>query len=279
MVRMPVVAGSFYEGREDLLRRRIEDCFMRPPGPGRLPTDRPGTARSLKALIAPHAGYIYSGTAAAHTYLTLFEDGRPEHIVIIGPNHTGYGAELAVCEEDWETPLGIVRYDSELGPQILKRSGIAASDCIAHADEHSIEVQLPFLQYVFGSDLRFVPICIGDQRYEVCSSIGKTIAELAEEMDILVIASSDFTHFEPADRAQKRDMQAIEYLENLDPAGFMDFVRRHRVSICGAGPIAAALTFAKEREATAFRLLKYTNSGEVTKDYSNVVAYVAASFV
>jgi hypothetical protein len=119
---------------------------------------------------------------------------------------------------------------------------------------------------------------VSDQRYDVCESIGKTLAHLAEEQDILVLASSDFTHFEPAEIARKRDTQAIEYLENLDPAGFLRFVRDHRISICGAGPIAAALVFAKERSATTFRMLKYTSSGDITGDKNSVVAYVSAIF-
>ncbi len=118
-----------------------------------------------------------------------------------------------------------------------------------------------------------------DQRYEVCESIGKTLASLADEMDIMVIASSDFTHFEPADSARARDNQAIEYLEFFDAKGFIEFVRQHRVSICGAGPITAAVVFAKLRGATEFRLIKYTNSGDVTGDMSSVVAYVSAEFV
>ncbi|MEM4735794.1 MAG: AmmeMemoRadiSam system protein B [Candidatus Thorarchaeota archaeon] len=278
MVRMPVVAGSFYEGREDILRERLRQCFLRPPGPGRLPEGNPGSTRALKAVIAPHAGYMYSGYPAAHTYLRVFEDGRPEHIVIFGPNHTGFGARLAVCEDDWQTPLGVVKYDRQLGPLILDNNALASRDCIAHSSEHSIEVQLPFLQYVFGEGLSFVPICISDQRYEVCESIGKTVGELAREMDILVIASSDFTHYEPAEVAKKKDTQAMELLEYLDPEGFLKFVRQHRISICGAGPITAALVAAKERDATTFRLLKYTTSGDVTGDHHSVVAYVAAAF-
>ena len=279
MVRMPVVAGRFYEGKEDILRSRIEDSFLKGLGPGRLPDGPPGIARGIKALISPHAGFMYSGMPAAHSYLRMHDDGKPEHIVIIGPNHTGVGARLAVCNDDWQTPLGIVRYDSFLGTSIVENNEFATNDCIAHGSEHSIEVQLPFLQYTFGTDIDFVPICISDQSYEICESIAKTVADLAKEMDILVIASSDFTHFETADSAKKKDNQAMEFLEFLDPEGFLRFVQDHRISICGAGPIAAALAFAKERNATQFNLLKYTNSGDVTGDNKSVVAYVAAEFI
>ena len=279
MVRLPVVAGSFYEGQEAVLVQRLENCFLGELGPGRLPEGEPGTSRSIKALIAPHAGYMYSGMPAAHSYLRLFEDGRPDHIVIIGPNHTGIGDRFAVCAEDWQTPLGVVRYDTELGPAIVDENPFTTVDCIAHSREHSIEVQLPFLQYTLGEGLSFVPICISDQSYQACESIGKTVAKLADEMDILVIASTDFTHFESADSAQKKDNQAIEYLEYMDPEGFLGFVKKHRLSICGAGPVAAAMAFAKERGAVSFRLIKYTNSGDITGDKSSVVAYVAAEIV
>jgi len=252
---MPVVAGRFYEGKADLLTERIQNCFLTGLGPGRIPEGDPGTTREVKAVISPHAGYMYSGMPAAHSFLRLYEDGKPDHIVIIGPNHYGIGARVAICNDNWETPLGVVRYDAELGSAIVEENEHASNDCVAHSSEHSIEVQLPF------------------------ESVGKTIAALAEEMDILVIASSDFTHFETAESAKKKDNQAMEYLEFLDPQGFIDFVRSHRISICGAGPIATAMVYAKERGATRFEVLKYTNSGDMTGNYNDVVAYVSAEIV
>ncbi len=278
MTRMPVVAGRFYEGTEDLLVKRIENCFLGNLGPGELPEGTPGNSRNLKAVVAPHAGYMYSGMTASHTYLSLYEDGKPDHIVMLGPNHTGMGGRVAVCNEDWETPLGRAKYDSGLGSAIIQENEFAKTDCVAHSSEHSLEVQLPFLQYIFGSDVSFVPICLTDQSFRVCESLGKTLAKLAEEDDILVLASSDFTHFESAQNANMKDNQAMEYLEFLDAQGFLSFVQGHRLSICGAGPIAAAAVFAKERGATQFNLLKYTNSGDITGDDKSVVAYVSATF-
>ncbi|MHA1960088.1 MAG: AmmeMemoRadiSam system protein B [Candidatus Thorarchaeota archaeon] len=256
--------------------KRLNDCFLKGMGPGRLPEGAPGETRRLKAVIAPHAGYVYSGMTAAQSYIRLFEDGRPETIVILGPNHTGYGENVAVCEDDWETPLGTVRYDRVLGPAIVEENEFVRSDCVAHSSEHSIEVQLPFLQFIFGEGVSFVPIALRGLDYEVCESIGKTLAHFAEETDLLVIASSDFTHFESASSARIKDDQAIEYLQYMDPKGFLEFVSGHRVSICGAAPIAAAMIFANEREATEFKLIKYTNSGDITGDMNSVVAYVAA---
>lgn len=279
MTRLPVVAGKFYEGEETLLEQRIEDCFSKKMGPGKIPESSPGEKRNLKAVIAPHAGYVYSGMTAAHSYMEIFEDGRPDHIVIMGPNHSGQGATVAVCEEDWETPLGVVKFDTELGSAILEENEFAQSDCVAHAREHSIEVQLPFLQYIFDDPPAFVPICLKTQSYEICRSLGETFAALGNEMDILIIASSDFTHFEPADTAKRKDNQAMEYLEFLDAEGFIDFVREHRISICGAGPIASAVVYANKQGAEEFRLLQYSNSGDVTGDKESVVAYVAAEIL
>jgi AmmeMemoRadiSam system protein B len=279
MNRLPVVAGSFYEGNSDSLLKRLEDCFMGELGPGRKPEGLPGESRRLKAVVAPHAGYMYSGMSAAHSYLRMFDDGQPQHIVIFGPNHTGLGDRVAVCNSDWQTPLGIVKYDTALGDAIIGENEYATADCFAHSREHSIEVQLPFLQFTFGDELSFVPICIGDQSYHVCESIGKTIAKLANEMDILIIASSDFTHFESSESARKKDNQALEYLEFMNPKGFLDFVQTHRITICGAGPITAAMIYAKERGASEFHMLKYTNSGDITGDRNSVVAYVAAEIV
>ncbi len=277
MTRMPVVAGSFYEGDRELLLKRLESCFLGDLGPGQQPTGSPGTKRELKAVISPHAGYMYSGMTAAHGYLRIFQDGLPEHIVIVGPNHTGYGNRIAVCEDDWQTPLGTVKYDSMLGRALIEENEHITADCVAHSGEHSIEVQLPFLQYVFGEGVSFVPICVREHSYAPLESVGKTLAKLAEEMDILVIASSDFTHFESADSARKKDDQAIEYLQFLDPQGFLEFVLSHRISICGVAPITIAMVYAKERGATEFNIIKYTNSGDITKDYSSVVAYVSAT--
>ena len=127
--------------------------------------------------------------------------------------------------------------------------------------------------------MSFVPICLTDQSFKVCESLAKTLIKLAEEDDILVLASSDFTHFESAQSAQMKDNQALEYLEFLDGQGFLNFVQSHRISICGAGPIAAATIFAKERGATNFNLLKYTNSGDITGDSKSVVAYVSATIM
>lgn len=278
MTRLPVVAGRFYEGEENLLRQRIENSFRSELGPGRIPEGDYGTTRSLKALIAPHAGYMYSGMPAAHSYLRLYEDGKPDHIVIIGPNHSGYGERVAICNDDWETPLGMVRYDTELGPLIVEKNSYVTNDCVAHSAEHSIEVQLPFLQFIFGDDVSFVPICMGNQSFEVCKSVADTILDLSKEMDILVIASSDFTHFESEKSAKIKDNQAMEFLEFLDPEGFLNFVQSHKISICGPSPIAVGAIFAIEKGATMFQLLKYTTSGDITGDTKSVVAYVSAEF-
>jgi len=198
MVRMPVRAGSFYEGQKDLLLERLKNCFLGLLGPGKLPEGEPGTMRSLKAVISPHAGYMYSGMPAAHSYLKIFEDGIPEHIVVLGPNHTGLGARLAVCNDDWQTPLGTIGFDGVLGSAIVEEDQFASNDCIAHSNEHSIEVQLPFLQFLGkDSDFQIVPFVISSSKYSICEKVGRTIADAVKKSkrDVFVIASTDFTHY------------------------------------------------------------------------------------
>ena len=269
-VREPAVAGAFYPGIKSSLQRTVKQL---------LDEAKPAEIKGrLVGLISPHAGYMYSGGVAAYGY-KLLEGRSYDVVVIVAPSHHTYFKGSSVYPQaGYRTPLGIVEIDTTITGALLKEDSIDFRP-EAHLREHSLEVQLPFLQYIFGEGVSFVPICISDQSYEVCESIGKTVAALAEEFDILVIASSDFTHFEHAETARKKDYQALEYLEMMDPKGFLDFVRGHNVSICGAGPIAAAMVFAKERGATTFNLLKYTNSGVVTGSPVDVVAYVAAEIL
>ncbi len=272
-IREPHVAGQFYAGTRESLIKQVESAFLHRLGPQELPQGEPEYMRNIKAIVSPHAGYIYSGHIAAHGYLELFKDGKPEHIVILGPNHTGIGEGVAISDLAWRTPLGIVEPDFEIIDELAEHH-IFSIDNSAHAWEHSIEVQLPFLQYIFG-DFQFTAICIKNINFEVVSIVGEVLADLSKEKDILVIASSDFTHFESAESARKKDMPAINLINNLDAAGFHSYVVQNNVSICGLGPITAALSFAKSSGATKGNLLKYANSGDVSGDHRNVVAYAS----
>ena len=274
-VRRPWVAGSFYPGDPEGLRRSIEECFRHRLGPGALPRRGVGHRR-IAALISPHAGYIYSGPAAAHGYYQLALDGKPSTFIILGPNHTGLGSPVAMMSEGgWETPLGVVEIDGELAQAIFKASDIIDIDEMAHLREHSIEVQLPFLQYIYGSDFRFIPICMGLQDLETSRAVGRAIAEASRGRDVVIIASTDFSHYEPKSRAERNDRRVIEAILNLDEEGVQGAVRRYGVSMCGYGPVSAAITAAKMLGANSAELLTYYTSGDITGDYSAVVGYAS----
>jgi AmmeMemoRadiSam system protein B len=274
--RRPAVAGYFYEADPEALKARIERCFLSKLGPGRLPSERAEKPRRIKGLVVPHAGYMYSGPVAAHAYLAMAEDGIPETVVIIGPNHTGLGAGVSIMVEgSWSTPLGAVPIDSELAKAIQEAGSLIAVDEEAHLNEHSIEVQLPFLLHVAKRPFKLVPICMMLQAYEACLDVGEAIASAARGRDVVVIASSDFTHYESQRSAEVKDGKAIEAIERLDPRGLLEVVEAESISMCGPGPVAAMLVASTSMGATSAKLLKYATSGDVTHDYSAVVGYAS----
>lgn len=276
MVRKPVVADIFYPADAKALSGLVAG-FMKKAGAG---GNGPGHALSV---VAPHAGYVYSGQVAAYSYAALAESHSKERfdsLVIIGPNHTGRGEPIAVSMLDWETPLGTVRNDAELSRRIIDHSDLIFEDEAAHAEEHSVEVQLPFVQQAIG-DVRCVFICMGDQSREASELLSKAIFSAAKGAgrNAAVIASSDFDHYEPASVAKAKDMPAIEAIGRLDTDGFGSLLFRSGDTACGYGPISVAARFAKARGASEGRLLKYASSGDVTRDYSSVVAYASIAFV
>jgi len=247
---------------------------LHPIGPGRLPKGVWGDGK-IPALICPHAGYMYSGPVAAHSYASLEGRRRPRVVVLVGPNHAGIGSEVSVYPEgEWYTPLGSVPIDSELAKLISKSSDLISLDEYSHEEEHSLEVQLPFLQYVLGT-FKLVPIVMLSQDRDTAEELGRAIAENVSGQDALLIASSDFTHYEPDAAAKKKDMVAIERICALDVEGFYRVISEHRITACGYGPIAAILTASKLSGATDARLLKYATSGDVTGDRSAVVGYAS----
>lgn len=265
-MRKAVVSGKFYAGTANELKRQIEDCFLHKLGPGKLP--EVGQKRKIKGAVFPHAGYIYSGPVAAHSAFAIAQDGFPESFVIIGPNHTGYGSMVAITTEDFQTPLGVVRIDMELAKKIWK--GIIDNDSLAHSYEHSIEVQLPFLQFI-NKDIKFVPICMGMQDYQTSKEVGEIIKTAIEGKNVVVIASSDLTHYERREIAERKDKLAIEKILELDAKGLYDVIKRENISMCGYGPVMAMLHAVDGKKAT---LLKYATSGDVTP-MRDVVGYGA----
>ena len=275
-VRRPCVAGTFYPADPERLRQTIEGCFTHGLGPGRMPRPE-ASERRIVSVVCPHAGYMYSGPVAAHSYYHLAAEAKPTSVVVIGPNHTGLGSPIAMMGRGaWETPLGEVEIDAELADSILKASDIIDIDEWAHQREHSIEVQLPFLQYIYGPDLRFVPICMGFQDLESSREVGRAVAQAVKGADAIIMASTDLTHQEPQASASRKDRMVIESILSLDEATLQERVRANRISMCGYGPVSAAIVASKMLGATRAELLAYHTSGDITGDHYAVVGYAAA---
>ena len=277
--RPPAQAGTFYPDTEGALRTQIQQSFLHPLGPGAIPTI-PGTRnQNLLGLIVPHAGYSYSGPVAAHSYYHQASAGIFESIIILGPNHTGLGSGVSTMTEgEWSTPLGDVPIDTDLAQEIVDSSHLVDVEDEAHRNEHSIEVQLPFLQFIYPRRFKFVPICMMLQDLQTSIEVGEAIAKAAENHRAIVLASSDWTHYEPQEQAQSKDKQAIEEALQMNEKKFQEIIEERSVSACGYGPVIAMIHAAKLRGAKSGNLLSYQTSGDVTGDKSAVVGYAAASF-
>jgi AmmeMemoRadiSam system protein B len=278
-IRRPTQAGAFYEGDAESLKAQIENCFLREFGPKQLPRVNQRDLREIVGLVCPHAGYMYSGPVAANAYYELAQDGKPNTVVILGPNHTGYGSAIALMNEGfWRTPLGDVEIDGKTANRIVQETRLVDVDDLAHRFEHSIEVQLPFLQYLYGSDFKFVPICFQMQDLNSAVEVGNALAEVLADKNAVVVASSDMTHYEPQVKAAAKDIAALKAVEAMDEKRFYSVIETQNVTACGYGAIAAVIAAAKGLGAKEAKLLCYKSSGDVTGDYSSVVGYAAVSF-
>lgn len=274
IVRKPAFAGLFYPAFASELKGQIDSCFSdREFGPGG--AANPG--RPLLAGIVPHAGYVYSGPCAAHLFSRIPKDTKT--VVILGPNHTGSGGSgISASDADsWETPLGKVGVDGELRRKILDNSKIIDCEGEAHGGEHSIEVQLPFLQTVL-KDFKIVPICMmGGCDVETCREVGEAVAESISGMkNVFLLASTDFSHYVPQQEAAMKDSRAIDRILKLDPEGLLETVEKLDISMCGPMATASVLFAAKRLGAKKAELLKHYTSGDITGDYSRgVVGYAS----
>ena len=200
--------------------------------------------RNIVGLICPHAGYVYSGPVAAHAFYELAIDGKPDTVVLLGPNHTGYGSALALMREGiWRTPLGDVEVDSGLADAILHETSIVDVDETAHRYEHSIEVQLPFLQFLYGNTFKIVPICYLMQDYDSALEVGRALTEALDATNTVVIASSDMTHYEPAKVAAAKDQAALKAVTDMDAKRFYETVETQNITACGYAPITSLITY------------------------------------
>jgi len=261
MIRRPAVAGRFYPAQPEVLTADIRKYI-------------PHSPKKIAALgcVVPHAGYMYSGAVAGAVYSAV---ELTTSTVILCPNHFGHGEPLSLClEGQWETPLGRASVDSELAAQIRDRFPRLVPDPVAHGREHSLEVQLPFLQHL-NPGFRFVPIAIGVSDYETLAGLGEAIAGVLAKMPerVLILASSDMNHYESDSVTRRKDQEAITAILALDARGLLASLHRHHNSMCGYGPTVAMLTSARRLGANRAELIRYATSGDVTGDRDQVVGY------
>ena len=261
MIRNPIASGRFYPAEPGPLRAMIKGMV-----------DENAFKEDIIGLVSPHAGYLYSGPVAG---AIISRVNLSDTVIIIGPNHTGQGKPLSIMTEGiWETPLGKVEIDTRLGRKIIATSRYLKEDSRAHQNEHAIEVQLPFLQY-FQPSIKIVPIILGYVDGTVYKEIGKEIARAIKELDkkVVIIASSDMTHYEPQESAQRKDNQAIAAILSMNEDELLKRVHDLDISMCGLAPVVSLLSAAKQLGAKRAELVKYQTSGDTSGDYSSVVGY------
>ncbi len=263
-MRSPAVAGQFYPGSAEGLRHQLDELFK-----GVSHEELP-----VLGAVVPHAGYVYSGSVAAEVYACL---PKRETYIILGPNHHGVGAPVALSRDSWRTPMGVVEVDLEMADALA--GSIIDYDEFAHSHEHSIEVQIPFLQTRF-SGFKILPIAMGLQDEETAVEVGEELAKAIRSLkrDCTIIASSDFTHYEPQETARRIDAKLIEAILNMDVPELYSRVYRYNATACGYGPIAVAITASRAMGAISGKLLRYATSGDVIGDFSQVVGYGAIVF-
>jgi len=261
-LRQPAVAGSFYSGTAPDLEREVTGYLSGDLNPER-----------AMAAVMPHAGYTYSGAVAGETAAAI---RIPREVIILGPNHTGLGAAVSVFPGGyWRMPFGDVPVNKSLAHQIIDECELPVPDEMAHANEHSLEVILPFLYYAGGKDLSFVPITLSRISRDECRILGEDLSRViaSRNEEILLVSSSDMTHYESHDSAKAKDSDAISRILDMDPDGLIEVVSRRRITMCGIIPTAVMLYAAIGLGATKARLVRYATSGEVSGDYDQVVGY------
>ena len=275
-MRTPAVAGMFYPGETKELKQTIHDCFLHPYGPGKTPPS--DETKKIYGVICPHAGYIYSGPIACHSFYAI--SSNPIGLfIIVGPNHWGIGCNIASMKDcSWQTPLGDIKVDSESAKELAKISKIIDLDFFSHTKEHSLEVQVPMLQETFSNDFKILPIVLVDQSKESATEVGNAIAKIAQEKNGMIIGSSDFTHYEENEFAHKQDKALIEPILELDVDKFYNVLNEKHITACGYGAMASTMIACKKLGATKGELLKYATSGDITGDKSSVVGYSSIIF-
>ena len=277
MIRKPVVAGQFYENDPQKLTQSIENCFIHKLGPGKKPPNL--ESQKIYGIICPHAGYMYSGAPAAHAYHAISSQDI-DLAVIIGPNHWGIGSDVAtMCDGKWKTPLGMIEIDSDASSHLLDLTENVKDDFFSHTKDHSLEVQIPMLQTIFPEKLKILPIILKQQDIETAKEIGSAIADIAKTRKLIIIGSSDFTHYEENAFAYEQDKALIEPILKLNVEEFYNILKERKVSACGYGAIASTIVACKTLGATKGILLSYSTSGDITGIKDSVVGYGSIKFV
>ncbi len=260
-MRTAAVAGRFYPGSKEELKKTIKEYLTRVKEKER---------EIATCAISPHAGYLYSGEVAAKSIASL---KKADTYIIIGPSHQGMGTGVSLSNEDWETPLGKIETNNEIIEE-LKNVGVVENN--AHLGEHSIEVQLPFLQ-ILREEFKIVPIMLSLQDVETIKNLSDKIKELMKDKDIGLIGSSDFTHYQPRRTAKEQDKEAINKIMELDLNNFLGLIKEKNLSICGYGPIGVLMEISRELELVP-EFLEYKTSADQTGDTSQVVGYASIVF-
>lgn len=268
-VREPAVAGMFYPGSRASLSREVDGLLSR--AQAKLEQGK------LKALVVPHAGYMYSGETAANAYGLLAAGAFPT-VIIVGPSHREYFDGVSVYPgEAYETPLGRVFVDVQARSDLLEAGAAIEVSDTGHGAEHAVEVQLPFLQKTLGQ-FSFVPVVMGDQSGEYCRLLGDALADVGKKHNVLLVASSDLSHYHPYDTAVLLDRKVITDVERFDPDSLLNKLERREAEACGGGPMVAVMYAAKKLGADASQILFHCNSGDVIDKKDAVVGYLAAAF-
>lgn len=262
MIRQSYVAGYFYPSDPENLKSMIQKMV-----------DLKAPKKKAKCIISPHAGYVYSGKVAGMVYSTSV---LPENYVLLGPSHVYMDSKIAIMKKgEWITPLGNIPINEELAEMISSHVDVIQEEDDVHKKEHSLEVQLPFLQF-FKKEFSIVPICISYYAdYQDLESLGEAIAKSIKSLgkETLLISSTDMSHQETQEVAQKKDKMAIDQILDLNPKKLVDTVKKENISMCGFQPTAAAIIAAKQMGASKATLVKYQTSGDMTGDFDQVVGY------
>ncbi|MBJ6727534.1 AmmeMemoRadiSam system protein B [Geomesophilobacter sediminis] len=264
MLRHPAVAGQFYTDDPAQLRRELDRFIVS------------GERRRALGIISPHAGYVYSGAVAGRVFGKV---EIPNTVLVLGPNHHGVGAPAALYPAgEWLLPNGRVAIDQRLSELILKHAPFVTEDPTAHRFEHSLEVQVPFLQHE-NPHVTIAAICLGFSDFRSCSALGNALAAAITEYGdpVLIVASSDMTHYESAAAAKEKDHLALQEIERLDPEALLKTCRARNITMCGVVPATVMLVAAKALGATSAQVISYASSGEVNGDYDRVVGYAAVA--